>query len=253
MNIANRRYLQKLIKEEVQRMIREAEDDAPAPNPQIEAELEKALEDAGKSFASEMNKIAKDTETKLKDEDEVQQVIDDNPELEKLAKESVSIKNRLKDGKISLQEREKLNEEIFSILGITSILMALPAVVTLIGKLVSVIERKLGGKKEMGEKIQHFGHEMHEMVLKLIQKGMMLIPGFKKMPSDKQKKIVHLVHIVIVLMLAIQSGGVAIGEIKAGLQAANIGIASFEGVLTAVKSGEVLAFLREAVMDILEA
>lgn len=253
-------YLKALIKKEVKKLVNEAAVVTPpviktSPigkyklreedqvDPQIEDELEKTLADAAKKFASDMAKVGKEAEQKLKDEDEVEQVLQKNPEIEKLAKESVSRRR----GK-SLNEKESLNEELLSLSFLVGLALAIPSIVGLIGTIVKMIETKLGSKTEMGDKLKHIGHDMHEGIIKYLTSGLKLIPGFSKLKPETQKKIATVVHIVIVAYLAIHSGGVAIESVKSGLEAANVSTAAIEGALAAVKSGEVASFLKKTIL-----
>lgn len=253
-------YLKALIKAEVKKMLKEGVVATPSvirtnPNlgkyklreeeqvdPKIEDELEKALGDAAKKFATDMSKVGKDAQTKLQDEDEVEKVLKQNPEIEKLAKESVARRGK------QLTERGQLNEELLSVSFLVGLALAIPSIVSLIGSLVKVIEGKLGSKTEMGDKLKHIGHEMHEGIIKYITNGLKLIPGFSKLKPETQKKISTVVHVVIVAYLAIHSGGVAIESVKSGLEAANISTAAVEGALAAVKTGEVASFLKKSIL-----
>lgn len=228
----------KIIRNDVMRFLREDED----VDPKIEDELEKVLGDAAKKFATDMNKIGKSAEQKLQDEDEVEKVLKQNPEIEKLAKESLS-----KRGK-KLTEHGRLNEELLSISFLVGLTLAIPSIVGLIGSIVKVIEGKLGSKTEMGDKLKHIGHEMHEGIIKYITNGLKLIPGFSKLKPDTQKKISTTIHIIIIAYLAIHSGGVAIESIKSGLGSAHISTATIEGALSAVKSGEIASFLKKTIL-----
>lgn len=236
-------YLKELIKAEVKRRLNE--EDAVPEDPAVEQELEKALEDGAKKLAADMSKVGTEVETKLKSQEEVEQVLKQNPDIQKLANES-----RKMSGK-TLQEREALNEEIFSVTFLVGLTLAIPSVVSLIGSIVKVIESKLGSKTEMGDKLKHIGHEMHEGIIKFITNGLKLIPGFAKLKPDTQRKIATVVHIIIVSYLAIHSGGVAIESVKSGMEAANISKAMIEGALSAVKAGEVSSFLKSAILSVL--
>lgn len=233
-------YIRELIYKEVIKILREEEE----VDPKVEDELEKALSDAAKQMSSSMTKVAKDVQTKLNDEDEIEKVLKQNPEIEKLAKESVK-KTR---GKVIGESQ--LNEELLSVTFLIGLSLAIPSIVSLIGSIVKVIEKKLGSKTEMGDKLKNIGHDMHEGIIKYLTNGLKLIPGFSKLSPDRQKKIASLLHIVIVAYLAIHSGGIAINQVKAGLEATNISTATIEAALTAVKSGEVAGWLKKTILAV---
>lgn len=248
---ANEIYLQELIKAKVKQILKEEEAEPVDPkdvDPEIEDELEDILGDAAKEFARDMKSVAKDVEKDMQDDDKIEKVLKDNPDIEKLAQESV---RRRRGGK--LNEKQALNEEFLSVTFLVGLSLAIPSIVSLIGSVVKMIEKKLGSKTEMGDKLKHIGHEMHEGIIKFIQNGLKLIPGFTKLKPETQRKIATVVHIVVVAYLAIHSGGVALESVKAGLQAANISVATVEGALAAVKSGEVGGFIKEVIVDIVGA
>lgn len=200
-------------------------------NPQSEKEVEKAFTDAMKSMEMELSKIGKDVEKKKDDKAAVDAAMKKQPQLAKVKTESVSKKERaLREGK---NKEAVLNEEIG--IFIISLALAIPAIVQLIGKIAKKISMLLGGSGSAGEKLIHAGHHWHELITKMILKGLTFIPGFKQLPTDKQQKIANIVHTVIVASLAISSGVGAVKAIEHGSHA----MAGIEGALTAVKAGEV--------------
>jgi hypothetical protein len=228
--------LKKILKETVQRIHEEDGEKDP--------ELEKAIKGGFDQLVSGMSSIGKDAESKVDDEKAVQDALDDAPVLKKMVGESMNRRNRLlAEG----NTRGALNEEAV-ILFIASLAIAMPKIIELVGKVVQWITNKLGGKNKVGEKIAHFGHWLHELVIKTIIKGLAFIPGFKKLPPDKQEKIAKVIHIVIVASLGVYSGYSAWSALEKG---SNI-MAGIEAAVAAVKAGElgIIQFITNQIKNI---
>lgn len=219
--------LKRIIRNEVIRFLKEADE----VDPQDEKDVIAAFEKAAKEMQTGIAKIASDVDKKNDDEKAVDAALKKQPELAKVANESIKRRKKaLTEGKT----RQALKEEI-GLLFITSIALAIPAIVELIGKVVKSVSLLLGGTGKAGDKLIHAGHKWHHKITAIILKGLTLIPGFKQLPADKQEKIANIVHTVIVASLAVASGA---GAIKAASQGANA-MAGIEAALTAVKAGEV--------------
>jgi|LakMenEpi03Aug12_release.lakeMendotaPanAssembly.Ray.scaffolds.fasta_scaffold05388_21 hypothetical protein len=204
-----------------------------------------AVNSALGTIDDELGKIAKDVENKMKDDAQVQAALKKAPELAKVANESISRKHSaLIEGNDSAVIKEEL-----TILFAASVAMAIPAIVKLIGVIIKKISVAMGGEGKVGEYLEHKGDHWHHMITDFVLKGLQLMPGFKKLPTDKQQKIANLVHTVIVASLAVASGA---GAIKALSQGSNA-MAGVEGALTAVKAGEigVGTFLKASIAKIL--
>ena len=141
-------------------------------------------------------------------------------------------------------------------LTIASVAIALPAILGLIarlGKAAGTMANKILGKKpsEKGEyekwmnKLGHIADELHHLYLIPIES---IVKKFIKDP-DKAKKISQKIFYVIVATFLIASGVQAVQA----LQAKNLSLASLEGALSAIKSGEIIEFLglgAEAASDV---
>jgi hypothetical protein len=219
--------LNRIIRNEVMRYLKE-EDEV---DPQDEKDVMAAFEKAAKDMEAGLSKIGGEVEKKKDDEKAVEDALKKQPALAKVANESVKRRKRaLTEGKT----RQAMNEEL-SLLFITSLALAIPAIVQLIGKIVNGISLLLGGKGKAGDKLIHAGHKWHHKITGLILKGLTVLPGFKQLPADKQQKIANIVHTVIVASLAVASGAGAIDAVSKG---SNV-MAGIEAALTAVKAGEV--------------
>ena len=219
--------LNRIIRNEVLRYLKE-EDEV---DPQDEKDVMAAFEKAAKDMEAGLSKIGGEVEKKKDDEKAVEDALKKQPALAKVANESVKRRKKaLTEGKT----RQAMNEEI-GLLFITSLALAIPAIVQLIGKIVKSLSILLGGTGKAGEKLIHAGHKWHQKITGLILKGLQLFPGFKELPADKQQKIANIVHTVIVATLAVTSGAGAIDYMSKGSSA----MAGIEGALAAVKAGEV--------------
>lgn len=258
----NELYLKSLIKVEIKKMLKEGivvsptvvggssriklrEEDVAAVDPTAEAEVEKAFEDAINKSMSDLKVAGQEAQKTVQDEKAVEKILQKNPELQKLAQESIRRrKQAITEGNI---QEQRLNE--IGILFAVSLAVAIPRIVELVGKAVKFLTIAMGGKGLVGDKLQKAGHKWHHIIIKLLMKGLRAIPGFKELPPDKQEKIAKIVHMVIVGGLAVASG---VGAVDAAMQGKNV-LAGVEGALAAVKAGEVgiAKFLTSAISKIL--
>lgn len=188
-----------------------------------------AVNSALGTIDDELGKIAKDVENKMKDDAQVQAALKKAPALAKVANESIVRKHK---AIVEGNRQARINEEL---LFAVSVAMAIPAIVKLVGVLVKKISVAMGGEGKVGDYLTHKGDHWHHMITDFIFKGLQFMPGFKKLPTDKQKKIANIVHTVIVASLAVASGAGAVDALSKGSHT----MAGLEGALTAVKAGEV--------------
>lgn len=198
-----------------------------------DAEVTDAFKDGYGDLSAELQKVGKQVQADLSDNNKVKQALQQNPALAKVAKKA-------NEGKIN---------EVFGITFIASLALAIPGIVRIIGIVVKVIEKSLGGAGKAGEAMIHWGHEKHHAILKYIEKAMRFIPGFSKLDKKTQEQVAEVVHIVVVAYLALHSGGAAVAAAKKG----EIGLTGIEGALAAVKAGEVDAFLASRLATIVGA
>lgn len=199
-------------------------------NPKVEDEVEKAFSDAISKSMGDFSSIGKEVQKKTQDQKSVEDAFKKTPELKKIANESMRRRNEaISEGDA---EKQQLNEvgALFAI----SLAIALPRIVELIGKAIKAISTSMGGQGKVGEKLEKAGHEWHEKIIDLMEKGLQFIPGFKNLPTDKQEKIAKVLHTLIIGGLAVSSGAGAVTALMKGKSA----LAGVEGALTAVKAGE---------------
>ena len=168
-------------------------------------------------------------------DDKEQSIVDD-------VKDEMS--NVLKSMETELEKASKSTNE--GLLTVASIAIALPAVMGLIskfGKAVGTMVNKVLGKKpnennayqQWMNKLGHIADELHHLYM------VPLLGIVKKFIKDenKAKSIASGIFHVIVATFLVASGATAV---KA-LQAKNLSLATLEGALTAIKSGELKSFI----------
>ena len=152
----------------------------------------------------------------------------------------------LKSMETELEKASKSTNE--GLLTVASIAIALPAVMGLIakfGKAAGTMVSKILGNKPNEEdayqkwmtKLGHIADELHHLYM------VPLLGIVKKFVKDeaKAKSIANGIFHVIVATFLVASGVTAV---KA-LQAKNLSLATLEGALTAVKSGELKSFIAD--------
>jgi hypothetical protein len=226
--------LKRIIRNVVMRYLKE-EDEV---DPEAEKEFEKAFSAAVGEISSTLGKVTGDINALEQDKEKAADVLKKEPELAKLATESIRRRKKaLREGR----QKEALNElgPIF----FAGLAMAIPALMQVIGKMAKSISQTMGGSGEMGEKIAHIGHDMHEKMVKMIRKGIDAVLGkwkrYNQLDEATKNKIAEGIQVLIVATLAWQSGSGAVDALKAGHHA----ITGIEGALTAVKAGEIKGFL----------
>jgi hypothetical protein len=218
----------------------------------IDPEVKNVFDDVMKSISSQMKSAISDVENELKgkSEEELEKIAaDTDPLLGKLAQESVySIKRTIKER--SNNKRGRINEE-FGFMFFAGLALALPPIIELIGKLSKIISKKLGGSGEVGEKIAHFGHELHEVyheaLRRLLDMTLFKLPSLKIIDERGKKQITDALFMLIIVYMAIYSGSAAVNAIK-GLE---IGPAVAESALAAIKSGEVTGWVINTIKDVI--
>ena len=208
-------------------LIKEAED------VELSDDEKKAMDKLIGAFVDQLKKGSSEVKADAQDEKEVDKLKKEFPAIAK-------IEDEVKEG--------NLNEFVISANLIAGILAALPKLIQLfgylvqgIGSLISIVSKKGEEKlKAFAKKIIHAGHELHHKYILGIQKGMqMLIPDFDTIPNDAQLKIAELAYLVVVMMLGMDAGLNATNA----LQHADWVHGSVEGLLAAIKGGEVGAWL----------
>ena len=142
------------------------------------------------------------------------------------------------------------------ILTIASIGIALPAIIGLIAKIgkagSKVINKILGKKPTEAEledawfgKLGKIADDLHHLYMRPIER---VVGKFVK-DKDKAHKISSIIFHVIVATFLVASGATAL---KA-FQAKNVSLTTLEAALTAIKSGEIQAFIADAIAETGEA
>lgn len=235
--------LKSFLPEEIKNPIKEEGNDP------IDLETKKAFDELMKDVPSQL-KTAVDIaqkKTKGKSEDELQKITAaENPLLGKLAKESVmSRKNAIKE-----DNKNKLNED-FGAAFFAGFALALPAILELLGKLAKKIASKFGRSDALGEKMINAGHKLHGLYKKglrvALNATLFQMPEIINLDEKSKNTITDILFMVLIAYMAFHGGQVATDALK-GL---NIGKASIEGAVVAIKSGEVSTWVINTIKDIL--
>jgi Flp pilus assembly pilin Flp len=152
----------------------------------------------------------------------------------------------LKSMETELEKASKLTNE--GLLTVASIAIALPAVMGLISKFGkaagNMVNKVLGNKpndddayQKWMNKLGHIADELHHLYMAPLTA---IVKKFVK-DESKAKSIASGIFHVIVATFLVASGATAV---KA-LQAKNLSLATLEGALTAVKSGELKSFIAD--------
>lgn len=218
----------------------------------VDLGLKKAFDLEMTKLKTDLTKIASSVQVDMNNDDEIKDALKDAPpDLIKMVSDGIKRRNKIlkENGGKKTEEYKRLNEEAVTLV---SIILALPRIVELIGKFVKSITIKLGGKGIVAQKIEKFGHDMHEMyedvLMKILKATLFKLPPFNNIGDTKQKKIVKLLLTTIVISLAVYSGTTAVNALKSN----EAWKAVYEGILTAVKGGEnsVKEFIGSAISKI---
>ena len=159
----------------------------------------------------------------------------------------------------TVQEEESLEpvNESLTVSVIISSILGMPGLVKLITKGIGFLYKKLkktfGGKEEsyVEDKLISFCDKWHHMYVNVLHNILKLSGVFKKVKivdEEKQKKATEVVFYSIIFGFAINAG-IATAEgiihlIKSG-GLHHLGITGLEGVMTAIKSKEVVKFINQ--------
>lgn len=205
----------------------------------LSPEEEKAMEKIVTTFADQFKKSAGEIKHDAADEKEIEQIKKKYPQLKKLGENQV-------------------NEAVGAAL-ISGLIVAIPKLIELFGlftKGAGTLLAKFGFKKgeqklkNFAEKIIHAGHDLHKKYIKVVQGALkVMLPEFNTLPADAQAKVAEIIYMVIVVSLGVSSGLGAVDAFKAS----HFSIAGVEGLLAAVKSGEIATWLTSNLPKVIPA
>ena len=173
--------------------------------------------------------------------EEIEDVVD---ELEKGLKAALgNIEDEFED---AAEKKQDTNEGLLTAASIAIAIPAIMGVVAKFGKWAGKTISKMMGKKPNEEsdynkwmtKLGKISDDLHHLYMKPIEA---IVKKFVKDPK-KAHKIANIIFHVIVATFLVASGATAV---KA-LQAKNLSLTTLEAALTAVKSGEITAFIGDA-------
>lgn len=225
----------------------------------VDPEVEKMGNELKKMMDTELSgmKMAvttgmKDAQSKLKgkSEDDAERMAKStSPEMGKII-EQYKIA-RIKESKGEMT-KEQINE-IIDPFTAASIALALPKIIEWIGKLAKKIAQKFGGSGDVGAAIEHFAHAFHDVYLKIIRKTLdytlFMIPKLKKLDEAKKSKIAEIFFYAIVASVGYHAGTAAMDY----LDKSELFHGAFEGLMAAIKGGEVTKWVGETMAPILKA
>lgn len=189
-----------------------------------------------------------------KEKTTIQATAKDPNKIEKLEKQY----DELGDLADTKQNEGQINELVITGTLIAGIVAAIPTLIKIFGYAVKglgmlvkkFISDKAGDSiKKFADNIIHAGHELHVKYIKLVQAALVgSAPGFGFMPNDSQYRCAEVVYTIIVGILGIQAGIAAYDSFKA----AQFLPGGIEGALSAIKGGEIGAYLSEVFAVVLQ-
>lgn len=204
---------------------------------ELSADEKKVMDNLIGTFVDQLKKGAPEVKSTMKNEKELEKLKKEFPDLAKIEDEV---------------NEDKLNEFVITAHLIAGLIAALPKLTEIFGYLVkglgsvlSIFSKKgANSVKAFAEKIIHAGHELHHKYILGIKQGLIyLVPEFKDLDDKVQEKIAELIYMIIVMYLGMDAG---VSTIKA-LQHADWVHVSIEGLLSAIKTGEIGAWLAKSI------
>lgn len=186
------------------------------------------------------------------------ELMDDAKTLGNQAKQRSFKVSKSKVNSFRKNKQNELNEEVLSAMGIASILFAIPEVCVLITKIGKGVVKKFYSdpkeKTPILDWIEHFAHNYHDKLIftikKLLQALYFVFSGmsndtWNSLGDKNQQKMSEIVHKAVIAYMTFSAGEQAFEAIKNSHQ----GLASYEGFMTALKSGT----LERAVINVLKS
>lgn len=140
---------------------------------------------------------------------------------------------------------DNLNE--LDAVSVASLTLAMPAILGVIDKAVRLLKSK--ENKENPTMFGKASHWLHHAYITTVAVTLVnIIPGMWNATRETKKKVAEVILTIVTIKLAFVSGAHALHS----LHSAHTGHAIYEGALTAVKTGEVGAFLTAEIGNILK-
>lgn len=217
-------------------LLNEADEDS--ENKSLTPEEEKAMDAIMQTLVDALKKEKSAVQSTFKDPDKIEDLEKKYDELGDLAD--------------TTKNEGKLNE--FAITGslIAGVVAAIPALIKILGYAVkgigSMLSKfgfaKAGDKtKQFAEKLFHASEDLHHKYIKAVKFACKyMIPGFAEFEESTQEKMATVVYYVIIGILGFNAGVDALHSFKIAQWIPG----GIEGVLTAIKGGEIGSFLSSA-------
>ena len=134
----------------------------------MENNIEQVIHGGLEKLVSSIDSIASEIQRKMSDKEYLKKFIRQNKDILKISPTAA----------LSVDEDIESSE----VLGIISIAMSIPTIISLVGVIVDHIERRIQTKKRtFGDMMKEFGQSLHDKRIGLIKKGLTKLPYFSKL------------------------------------------------------------------------
>lgn len=212
----------------------------------MENNIEQAIQGGLEKLVSSISSIAPEIQRKMSDKEYVKKFIRQNKEILKISPAAA----------LSVDEDITTSE----VLGIISIVMSIPTIISLIGVIVDHIEKRIKKKKRtFGDMMKEFGQSLHDTRIGLIKKGLTKLPYFSKLSPSRQQNIADFIYSAVVISLSLGSGEItapALADIvpdvvKGVALQIRGGMATLIKLVRSIKGGPVRDIVRDLVLQLL--
>jgi len=160
-------------------------------------------------------------------------------ELEAALKQTFSqVAKELQSNQTQIVDKNGEVDEAALTLG-AGLILSGPTILKVIGKITKTASKFFGGKGATGDKIVKIADKMHHLLTGLIEKVVKVM-----LPKDVDPKTVHKVSEGIFYLVVGGLLGAGSIEMAGKISTGNISGAAIKGALNAVKSGEIVGYLK---------
>jgi hypothetical protein len=140
------------------------------------------------------------------------------------------------------QNKQPAEVEESALMAAAGATLAIPKILKLISTIVKNVGAALGAEMKNENFLDHLAHDIHHQYEGAIKLALKIIPSFRKLEEEKQKKVAeHVLNAIVAMLMLSSTAGSA-----AALAHGHTGHAAFEGALAAVKAGELDEYLAKA-------
>ena len=212
----------------------------------MENNIEQVIHGGLEKLVSSIDSIASEIQRKMSDKEYLKKFIRQNKDILKISPTAA----------LSVDEDIESSE----VLGIISIAMSIPTIISLVGVIVDHIERRIQTKKRtFGDMMKEFGQSLHDKRIGLIKKGLTKLPYFSKLSPSRQQKIADFIYSAVIISLSLGSGEItapALADIvpdvvKGVALQIRGGMATLIKLVRSIKGGPVRDVVRDLVLQLL--